>query len=192
MIKWLRRLLAPVVSIIAAVGALLAGAPPAIVGVTAAVMGQALDRLLPDAPDRDDLADDELRQQRAQAYDDFGRAFGIMWNAAGILLTFRPKPLGYVHGLAALVRAQKRFEKQGAAFNGALSGCLLYGSKETQEAAVDVFRAAGERFQELAASGRQGSPSVKAAYEAASVEVGQKVVRWRQSAQADLALRRPT
>jgi hypothetical protein len=51
----------------------------------------------------------------APAYEDFGAAVASVWAAAGLLHTFRPKLVGYAHGMALLVRTQRRFEDQHAA-----------------------------------------------------------------------------
>lgn len=132
------------------------------------------------------IVDDQNRDRRAQAYEDFGSAIAVLWSTANLLLTFRPPLQGYLHGLALLVRAQRRFEEQHAAAIAALHDVLLYGSSETQEAALEVFRAVGRCFTEASQAGKQGSEAVKRRVGELSGELGDAVVAWRRSAQADL------
>ena len=63
---------------------------------------------------------------------------------------------------------------------------LLYGSSGTQEAALEVFRAVGRCFTEVSQAGKQGSETVKRRVCELSGELGDAVIAWRWSAQADL------
>ncbi len=87
-----------------------------------------------------------------------------------------------------LVRAQRRFEEQIAAATTALADVLLYGSSETQQASVEVFKTLGEVLTEVSRSSKQGSPEIVKAYQGASLNLGDKVVAWRRAAQADLGV----
>jgi hypothetical protein len=138
------------------------------------------------------LADESNRANRARAYEAYGAAVALSWQSGGILCTFRPKVVGYVHGLALLVRAQRRFEEQIAATTTALGNVLLYGSSETQQAALALFKTLGEKLTEVGGSGKHGSRDVRNAYDAASLDLGNKVVEWRSAAQADLGMSPPS
>jgi hypothetical protein len=140
-VPFIRKLVAPATSTAVGVGILLSHASPelAVIGATSA--GQLVDGVLPVKRTREQVvADKDNRVNRAQAYEDFGTAVALCWQAGGQLLTYRPKILGYVHGMALLVRSQRRFEEQYGAATTALGKILLYGSSETQDAAVAVFK----------------------------------------------------
>lgn len=183
----IRKLATVTATVATGVSVAFSGAPPELAGIAAAGVGQLVDVILPTERSRQEvIADDANRANRARAYETFGSTVVVAWQAAGTLMTFRPKLVGYVHGLALLVRAQRRFEDQIAQAAGALGSILLYGSSETQQAALDVFRPFGEKLMEVGHSGKQGSPEVVKAYEAATLDLGDKVVAWRKAAQADL------
>jgi hypothetical protein len=152
-------------------------------------MGQFASEALSARRTPEQVADDEAnRANRARSYEAYGAAVALCWQSAGLLMTFRPKLLGYAHGIALLVRSQRRFEEQMAATTTALGDILLYGSSETQEAAIALFRTLAEKLREIGSSGKQGSPEARTAYDAASQDVGDKVVTWRKCAQADLGM----
>lgn len=183
----LRKVAAPAAAVVAGVGIALSGAPPELAAIGAAAAGQVAGALLPSARSRDEVvADLANRARRAEAYEAFGSSVALAWQAGGYLLTFRPRVVGYLHGLALLVRAQRRFEDEMAHVTAALSNVLLYASSETQAAALDVFRTFGEKLTEAGRGGKPGSLQMAKAYENASVEIGRKVVVWRTSAAADL------
>ena len=183
----IRKLLAPVASVSASIVLLLAGGPPDLAGVVAAAVGQLVGGLATTERRRDDIiADEANRANRAGAYEAYGAATALAWQAAGVLVTFKPRLVGYVHGLALLMRAQRRFEDQVAAATAALSDVLLYGSSETQEAALVMARTLAEKLGEIVRNGKQGSLAGQKAYAAASLDLGEKVVAWRKAAQADL------
>jgi hypothetical protein len=166
-----------------------AGAPPAAAQLVTPLAGVLVDETPPTGPPRAEvLRDEENRAIRAQAYKDFGTVVAVTWQAAGLMMTFRPKPLGYLHGLAMLVRTQRRFEEQNAVVVAALGHILLYGSSETQQAAAAVARTLGEKLAEVGRAGKVGSPEVSRAYEQASADLGDRVVAWRKAAKADLGI----
>lgn len=187
--RLLRRIAASILSFVAGLGVLFSGAPPELAGITAASIGLFVEGVLPEVRSREQvLADEAHRTERSRAFEGYGAAIALIWQSAGMMNTFRPKIVGYVHGLATLVRSQRRFEEQVAAATSSLSSILLYGSTETQNAAIEVFRTLSAKLAEVSRSGKQGSKEIRAAYEIASAEVGDKVVVWRQAAQADLGL----
>jgi hypothetical protein len=165
------------------------GAPPAAASFVAPLAGVLAGETLPSGPSREQVVrDEENRATRAQAYKDFGTSVAVTWQSAGLTLTFRPKPVGYLHGLAMLARAQRRFEEQIAVVAAALGHILLYGSSDTQRAAAAVARTLGEKLTEVGRAGKVGSPEILRAYEEASADLGDQVVAWRQSAKVDLGL----
>jgi hypothetical protein len=165
------------------------GGAPELGVIVAASLGRVVEGVLPPGRSPIEVAKDQAnRARRQEAYEAYGSAVILTWQAAGTLLTFRPKLQGYLHGLAALVRAQRRFEEQNAGAAGALSSILLYGSSETQQAAVSVAGTLGKQLSAVASSGNQGSPEVFTAYGSASVDLGNAVVAWRKAAQADLGM----
>lgn len=182
--RWFKKFLAALLSLFSGIGVLLGGGPPDVAGLVAtsvAVLLQPMER-----PRSEVRADTANHVQRSEAYAEFGRTVAVVWQAAGLLLTFRPRLLGYVHGMLGLMRAQRRFEEQLAAVTAALSTVLLYGSTETQEAALGLFKVLGEKLTEAGRSGKQGSAEVRRVYEAASLDLGDRVVAWRRAAQRDL------
>ncbi|HEY1634825.1 MAG TPA: hypothetical protein VGF64_08710 [Acidimicrobiales bacterium] len=185
----IRRLVPPWAATAVGIGMVWVGAPPAAAPFVAPLAGVLVDETLPTRPSREEIArDEENRPIRAQAYRDFGTSVAVTWQSAGLMLTFRPTPVGYLHGLAMLARAQRRFEEQHAVVTAALGHILLYGSSETQQAAAAVARTLGEQLTEVGRAGKVGSPDILRAYDQASTNLGNKVVAWRQSAQADLGI----
>lgn len=184
-----RKFLAPLASVGTGSVILIAGGPADWAGIAAGSVDQLVGGMLLPTRSREEVISDEPnRENRAEAYESLGTTVATAWQAAGILMTFRPKFVGYVHGLLLLMRAQKRFEEQIAASAGALSSVLLYASSDTVDAAVDLYRTFSERLTEVGHSGRQGSPEAQSAYDVASLEIGNKAVVWRRAAQADLGL----
>jgi|NGEPerStandDraft_6_1074524.scaffolds.fasta_scaffold17502_1 hypothetical protein len=184
--SWLKKLLRALLSIGVGTGVYFGGAPPEFAGIVAGGVAVALE---PTPRSRSAVVADEAnRAERAAAFEGFGGGIIIAWQAAGLLLTFRPKVFGYLHGLLALMRAQKRFEDQVAATTAALSSVLLYGSTETQEAAIALFKVFGEKLKEVGESGTDASPRVRKIYEEVSLELGGKMVAWRRAAQLDLTI----
>ena len=179
-----RKWVGPFGSVLTGAGLLAGHVQPDLAVIAATGAGQLMENTV-DRP-REAIVHDENRDRRAQAYEDFGSAIALLWSAANMLLTFRPPLQGYLHGLASLVRAQRRLEEQHAAAIAALHSVLLYGSSETQEAALEVFRAVGRCFTEASQAGKQGSEAVKRRVCELSGELGDAVVAWRWSAQADL------
>ncbi len=180
-----RRLLPPWAAAAAGVATAWTGAPPAVDPLA----GVLVDSTPPAGPRREEVVRDEQnRAVRAQAYKDFGTVVAVAWQSAGLLLTYRPKPIGYLHGLAMLVRAQRRYEEQTAVVTAALGHILLYGSAETQQAAAAVARTLGEKVAHVRQAGKVGSAEVVGAYEQASVVLGNRVVAWRKEAKADLGI----
>ncbi len=185
--SFIQRLLAPLASAATGVGIMLGGAPPELAAIGATSVGQLVQGFLPTGrPRAQVVADETYRANRAQAYEAFGASTAMSWQAAGLLVTFRPGFVGYIHGLALLVRAQRRFEEQVAATTAALGNVLLYGSLETQETALALFKTLGEQLAQAGSAGNPGSAASFSAFEAASLEFGNKMVAWRKAAQADL------
>lgn len=111
------------------------------------------------------------------------------WYNAGIIMSFRPKLVGYLHGLAFLMRSQRRLEEDTAEVVASLSDVLLYASGETQTAAIEVFRTLGLPSRELSQL-RQGSPEASEAHSRLGGQLGDTVVAWRASAVEDLGAAR--
>jgi hypothetical protein len=84
------------------------------------------------------------------------------------------------------MRTQKRMEEHYATLAGALANVLLYGSDETQTAALEVLKTLGEKGQEIGAAGKPGTPKMASVVDEASLDVGDKGVAWRRAAQTDL------
>jgi hypothetical protein len=181
----IRRLVPPWAATAVGIGLVWGGAPPAVTPLA----GVLVEDMPPKGPPREEvLRDEENRAIRAQAYKDFGTVVAVSWQSAGLLLTFRPNPVGYLHGLATLFRAQRRFEEQNAVVAAALGHILLYGSSETQRAAAAVARMLGEKVAEVGRAGKVGSSEIVRAYEQASADLGNEVVAWRKAAKADLGM----
>lgn len=179
-----RKWAGPFGSVLTGAGLLAGHVQPDLAVIAATGAGQLLENTV-DRP-REAIVHDQNRDRRALAYEDFGSAIAVLWSAANVLLTFRPPIQGYLHGLALLVRAQRRLEEQHAAAITALHGVLLYGSSETQEAALEVFRTVGQCLTEASQAGPQGSEAMKRQVCELSGKLGDAVVTWRRSAQADL------
>jgi hypothetical protein len=139
-------------------------------------------------PREEVVADTQNHGKRVEAYESFGDAVIQTWQWIGFLLIFKPRLVGYVHGLVALVRAKRRVEEQSGNLTSALHGVLLFGSHETQEVAISVVDLLAQRLTAMGRSGKQGSEKVRHAYASASVDVGDRFVAWRKAAQADLGL----
>jgi hypothetical protein len=179
----------PLASAGVGVATLYSGAPPDLAVIVAASVGHLVNGVVPSGPSREVVIADEVnRERRARSYEEFGAAVSEVWFACGVLLTFKPKPIGYVHGLATLTRAQRRFQSELSSTIAAVSNVLLYGSYETQVAAIRVVETLGQKLKEGGGAGKQGSPEVRRAYDSASAELGEMVVVWRKAAQADLGL----
>lgn len=186
--KIVRRLAPPLVGAVATAGAFYTGAPLDIAGLIGTGASQAADRLIPIERSRSSVIDDKANQnRRAAVFEQFGSSVAVAWRSAGIMMTFRPKLTGKVHGLLMLMREQRRFENETAAALAALSGVLLYASTDTQKLAIDLYRALGEQFVEIGKQ-VQGSSAAKKAVDEGSLKVGDYVVVWRAAAQADLGL----
>lgn len=161
---------------------------PEVTALIAPSLGQMAAGLVPSQRTRESVIIDEANHSnRARSYEEFGGVVAAIWLQSGILMTFRPKLLGYLHGLLLLMRSQRRLEEQMALSAAALGNVLLYGSSETQQAAIDLFNALSGKLIELGSAGPQGSPKVRDFYDKASLDIGDKVVIWRAAAQEDLA-----
>lgn len=182
----LRSLVGPVAQL--TVGAILGGfgASPDLTMSAVTSVGQLLEVVAPAEQSRDHvIADVANRERRAVAYETYGSAMIIAWQSAGYLVTFRPRIVGYVHGLLALTRAQRRFEEATTTATAALTSVLLYASSDAQQAAIELYRTVGEELIRVGAGGKQGSPRAVKLYTQASAHVGDKMTCWRQAARDD-------
>jgi len=187
-VKFIRWVAPTIATAAATAGAVFTGVPFDVAALLGSGVGQATDRLLPVERSRSSVVRDETNKiRRSVTYEEFGASVARVWHAAGLLVTFRPKLVGYVHGLLLLMRAQKSFEVEMAKSVGALSNILLYASSDTQEKALDVYKTLGAKLTELGASARD-PVEASDVYGRASGEIGDKVVLWRKAAQDDLAL----
>ncbi len=143
--------------------------------------------LLPTGQRNEPAADDGHGEHRAKAYDSFGAAVIGVYQAVGFLMTFKPPLPGYLHGLIALSRMQRRFQDEFAGLTASLSSVLLYGSTDAQESAVAVLRTLSTEMSGVA-SKKQGSPKAARAFEEVAGGIGEKVVAFRTAAQADLRI----
>lgn len=186
--RLLRRVLGPVVTVVTGILGLLLGWPPDVISVAGMGVSQFVGSLLPSEQSRQAVADDRAHlERRAAACEQFGASVVVVWLSAGQMMTYGgPRLVGYVHGLLHFMRAQRRLEDGVAAAAAALSNVLLYGSADTQTAAIEVFTTLGEKLGELGRC-KQGSIQAKRVHERASGELGDRVVAWRNAAQADLA-----
>jgi len=188
-VRLLRKLASPLPSVATAIGFVLTGAPPELIDTTAASAGQFMQNMLsPERKRTEEPSTADLLTQRAQALDDFGRSTTLAWHAAGILMSTRPKPLGFVHTLTLLIRSQRQFEDSMAKAAASLSAVLLYTTPDTQDAALDLFSELGSQLTLLAKSGKPGSRKAVLRLENSSVALGHKVVAWRTSARQELAI----
>ena len=184
----LRKLFASILSILVGLGILLFGGSPTVASLVATSAGEfALSVVQSERPRELVVKDVANHANRAKSYEDFSASVAIMWQTAGILNTFRPKATGYIHGLLLLMRAQRRFEDQVASSAAALGSVLLYGSSDTQQAAVKLYKTLGKKLIELGRCG-QGSREARSVFDEASLDIGDKAVLWRAAAQADLAV----
>jgi hypothetical protein len=132
------------------------------------------------------LADTSNHASRAKSYEDFGGNVACVWHEASLLMSFRPKLQGYLHGLLLLMRTQRRFEEAMVDSAASLSNVLLYGSTETQKAAIELFETLGSKLSAIGTVGPQGSVEVQFVCEKFSLDIGDKAVLWRAAARADL------
>lgn len=161
-----------------------AGFPADLAAVTATAMGQ----LLGEGPKRsraEVVADQINHANRARAYEAFGESIAEGWLNGGFLFTFKPQLVGYVHGVAGLMRAQRRFEEQTTRVMSSLSTLLLYASTDTQEASATLLRAQTEGLAEISRF-KQGTPEATEAQTRAGGPFGAAFAAWRAAAQADL------
>ncbi|MCU4184872.1 hypothetical protein K6U06_10920 [Acidiferrimicrobium sp. IK] len=185
-----RRVAAPVAGASVGLGLIAAGGPADLATMLASTMGDIVAGVMPLGRSQAEVAKDEAnRERRAVSYEAFGAAVASAWQAAGLLMTFRPGFLGYVPGMVALFRAQRRFEEQVVAMTEAMTCVFLYGSGETQTAGVAVVEALHKALQELCRC-KQGSAEAAAAFTRLSPQLGTPVAAWRRSAQADLGVAR--
>lgn len=132
------------------------------------------------------VADEANRANRARTFEEFGGGVAIVWRSASILMTFRPRFTGYLHGLIMLMREQRRFEDEASALFATLSNVFLYASTDTQDLAVELYETLGEQLISIGKC-EQGSPAARKAIDEGSTEIGKRMVAWRAAAQADIA-----
>lgn len=181
----LRRMLG-VVGPVAALGATASGLPPEMAAL-AGLFTPFVDAFTPTGQRNEPAADDGHGEHRAMAYDSFGAAVISVYQAVGFLMTFKPPLPGYLHGLIALSRMQRRFQDEFAGLTASLSSVLLYGSTDAQESAIAVLRTLNTEMSGIA-SKKQGSSEAVRAFDEAAGRIGEKVVVFRKAAQADLRI----
>jgi hypothetical protein len=185
----IRKALAPFGAFVALIVGHFTGAPADLVAMGAS--GPALlDALVTSERSRDVVLADMYALRRGQAYQTFGAAIGGVHQSAGVVMTYKPHLVGYLHGMALLVRAQRNLEEQNRNVLAALSDILLYGSTETQDAAKAVFLVLGEQLKKLGDT-KQGSPHAQQVFDEISPVLGVAVVAWRCAAQDDLGITKP-
>jgi hypothetical protein len=146
-----------------------------------------LSALVPTERSRDEVIADELnRPNRARAYEDFGESIAQSWIAGTFVFSTKPSFVGYVHQMAGLARAQKRFEEQTSLSMASMSILMLYASTEMQEASAALVRALGDGLAEMSRC-KPGSPEVLEAQHRVGPTFGEAFLAWRKAAQADLA-----
>jgi len=190
--KFIRKLIPSLSTLLTGLATIFMHAPQDLTALMAPIVGQTVGNLMTMERSVDSVRVDVANHaNRAKAYEDFGGVVATMWVEASLLMNVRPKPRGYLHGLLLLMRAQRRLEEQLAFSAVALSNVFLYGSTETQQAAIELFETMGANIIRLTNSGRQGSTEVKAAGESLALDIGDKGKLWCASAQADLAMPEP-
>lgn len=185
--KYLRKLAAPASAVVAAGALLTAGLPPEFAAVGATSIGQVVDGIIPERTRRAVVADVANRDRRSAAYEAFGASVAVTWQQANQLCTTKVTFNGWLSSLLLLFRTQRRFEEAMQALAASMPAVLLHGSDETQAAALEVLRTLAEKARGIGRIGKGGSPEIVRYMEAASLDIGDKVVAWRKSAQADLA-----
>ena len=149
-VSFLRKAVAPASTVAATAVGMAMGVSPELVAATATGLGVFVSGLVATDRSPDDVTADEVnRPNRAHAYEAFGESIAQSWLAGTYVLMTKPGFVGYIPQLAALARAQKRFEEQTSLSMANLSTVMLYASTEMQKASEALARALGNGIAEM-------------------------------------------
>lgn len=182
---FIRKLLRALMRVTTALGLSLLGAPAEVVSAAADAVGDLLTDTSSEQPPMTRPLDPIAREARVTVLLEFNASTLLAWQAAGILMTYRLRLVGYVQGLMLMARAQRQFEVQMALAATSISSILLLGQPETQRAALQALGTLGHELS-LLAKCRQGSPEASHAHEEGTERLAPVLATWREAARDDL------
>jgi hypothetical protein len=125
--------------------------------------------------DRSVDPDDQFASERVAVYQAFGTAVIGTFQAAELMMTYEVKPKGALHGLLAVMRAQRTFEHDIFGVPAALDSIFLLGGTEAQQSAKTVMIVLAEQLM-MVGSTKQAGPKAKAALASAGPLIGDSMV----------------